>query len=141
MKKPLPLRPENNHLKYIFIIVRQNMFVHLQNLFFCKISKFPRRILNCQKYSMNRAYTITVPEWTDTEENPNPTGNEYELLDFWRLLPQIYYQFTSLGLGIKITDNRLGTICKEQGMIDVPFPFCHCCVYHCRKIRHNKIKI
>ena len=63
-------------LKYIFIIVRQNMFVHLQNLFFCKISKFPRRILNCQKYSMNRAYTITVPEWTDTEENPNPTGNE-----------------------------------------------------------------
>ena len=33
MKKPLPLRPKNNHLKYIFIIVRQNVFVHLQNLF------------------------------------------------------------------------------------------------------------
>jgi hypothetical protein len=43
MKKPLPLRPENNHLKYIFIIVRQNVFVHLQNLFFSQISKISKK--------------------------------------------------------------------------------------------------
>lgn len=49
MKKPLPLRPENNHLKYIFIIVRQNVFVHLQNLFFSQISKISKKDFELSK--------------------------------------------------------------------------------------------
>lgn len=81
MKKPLPLRPKNNHLKYIFIILRQNVFVHLQNLFSRKNSKISRENFKLRKMRYKQDTCDYRPQWTDTKGIQNHTGSEEKSVD------------------------------------------------------------